>query len=160
MHRFALLELSVSGFAAVVTIGLWSGPVQEVTAHCQVPCGIYDDAARIAQLREDATTIAKAVAQIQELAGGHDAEALNQATRWVVTKEAHASNIIEVVSTYFLTQKVKPVAPGAAGYDAYLKSLADHHAVMTAAMATKQHADAKYVAELRSAIDALASHYK
>ena len=31
-------------------------------AHCQVPCGIYDDGARIAQMKEDAATIEKATA--------------------------------------------------------------------------------------------------
>ena len=132
----------------------------EAFAHCQVPCGIYDDAARITRLREDAATIAKAIGQINDLAEGHDGLSLNQATRWVVTKEQHASHIIEVVSQYFLTQKVKPVAPGAAGYQDYLKTLIDHHGVMVAAMKAKQTADPATVDKLRSAIDALATHYK
>jgi nickel superoxide dismutase len=128
-------------------------------AHCQVPCGIYDDHARIARLKEDTTTIAKAIDQINALAGQHEAKSLNQATRWIVTKEAHASHIIEVVSQYFLTQKVKPVAADAEGYEAYLKKLADHHAVMVAAMKTKQDANAATVTALNQAIDALAGHY-
>ena len=33
-------------------------------AHCQVPCGIYDDAARIARMYEDAATIEKAMVQM------------------------------------------------------------------------------------------------
>ena len=35
-------------------------------AHCQVPCGIYDDALRIVQLREDFHTIQKAMNQIKD----------------------------------------------------------------------------------------------
>ena len=85
--------------------------------------------------------------------------AFNQAARWVATKEAHASDIIQIVAEYFLTQKVKPVAPGAEGYDAYLRMLADHHAVMVAAMKTKQSADSATVAKLNKAIDTLAVHY-
>ena len=30
-------------------------------SHCQVPCGIYDDASRIIQIREDINTIQKAI---------------------------------------------------------------------------------------------------
>ena len=128
-------------------------------AHCQVPCGIYDDPARIAEMKEDAATIAKAITSLSELAGKADAQSWNQAIRWTTTKEDHASNIITIVSEYFLTQKVKPVAAGADGYDAYLASLADHHAVMRAAMVTKQTPTAESVAALNAAIERLAGHY-
>jgi nickel superoxide dismutase len=159
VNRYYAVGLSLVGLAALFAVVIWATRVDEARAHCQVPCGIYDDHARIARLKEDAATIAKAISQITELAGQHDAKALNQATRWIVAKEDHASHIIEVVSQYFLTQKVKPVAPGADGYDAYLKKLADHHAVMVAAMKTKQDADPATVQTLNKAIDALAAHY-
>ncbi len=129
-------------------------------AHCQVPCGIYDDPARINQLREDAATIAKAVKNIQQMAGSHDVTAFNQASRWVMTKEEHASHIIDVVSKYFLTQKVKVVTDGGDAYKAYLQKLADHHAVMAAAMKTKQTVSTDAVHALEHAIEGLAKHYK
>ncbi len=160
MQRKGFIRFSVAAgviAGAIVTANLVT---QRADAHCQVPCGIYDDKARVAQLREDATTIEKATKNIGDLAGAHEAEGFNQAARWVTTKEAHASHIITVVAEYFLTQKVKPVAPGGDGYDGYLKKLADHHAVMSTAMMTKQHADAKYVASLQTAIEALAKHYE
>lgn len=160
MTRYYVAGISIVGLAVVATAILLTGDVTTASAHCQVPCGIYDDAARVARLKEDATTIGKATGQITALAGKHEAQAFNQAARWVVTKEAHASHIIEVVSEYFLTQKVKPLAPSDPGYDGYLKKLADHHAVMVAAMKTKQNADSTYVAALNSAIDALAGHYQ
>lgn len=153
--RFSVVVGVVAGAMATAIL-----VTQRADAHCQVPCGIYDDKARVTQLREDATTIEKATKNINDLAGAHDAQGLNQATRWVITKENHASHIITVVAEYFLTQKVQPVAPGADDYDGYLKKLADHHAVMSAAMKTKQHADSKYVTALRSAIDGLAKHYE
>jgi len=82
-------------------------------AHCQIPCGIYDDSARIEGMHEDATTIEKAIKNIDELAGKGDAQSANELTRWIMIKEDHASDIITTVAEYFLTQKVKPMAPGA-----------------------------------------------
>ena len=130
-----------------------------VAAHCQVPCGIYDDDGRIQMLLEDTRTIQKATASIEELAGKTDAQSQNQLTRWVITKEEHASHIIKTVAEYFLTQKVKAVAPGENGYEDYLSHLADHHAVMVAAMRSKQKVSAEAVAELQKAIETMAQHY-
>ncbi len=160
MKRNLLAGLSLVSLMLITTALLWSSQTGEAQAHCQVPCGIYDDGARITRLREDATTIEKAINQILELSGSHEATAFNQATRWVQTKEHHATHIIDVVSEYFLTQKVKPVASGSAGYDVYLKKLADHHAVMVAAMKTKQNVNLSFAHSLSKAIDALAVHYK
>ncbi|MFQ5415332.1 MAG: superoxide dismutase [Ni] [Phycisphaerae bacterium] len=160
MQRGFLAGVSVFAIALGATAVLWISHARKVEAHCQVPCGIYDDPARIARLKEDAATIAKATDQIGQLAGQHDAQAFNQAARWVSTKETHATHIIDVVSEYFLTQKVKTVAPGADGYDAYLKKLADHHAVMVAAMKTKQNVSASHVHTLQHAIDTLGAYYK
>ena len=132
----------------------------EAWAHCQIPCGIYDDAARVARLKEDTVTIAKSVAKIGELAGGHDAQALNQLVRWVTNKEQHADHIIEVVSHYFLAQRVKPVAADGEGHGDYLARLADHHAVIVAAMKAKQNANQGTVDALNEAIDKMGQYYK
>ncbi len=160
MRRYCVAGLSLAGLMAVATAFLWAVNIQSAGAHCQVPCGIYDDSARIVRLEEDAATIAKAVDQIGDLSGKRDPQSVNQSVRWINTKENHASHIIEVVAEYFLAQKVKPVMPGTDGYQSYLKKLADHHAVIVAAMKAKQNADASYVDKLRGAIDALAAHYK
>lgn len=128
-------------------------------SHCQVPCGIYDDAARIEQMVEDTKTIRKALKRIAEHEGKVTSQDLNQFVRWVNTKEVHASHIITTVAEYFLTQKVKPVAAGEEGYEAYLTKLAAHHAVMRAAMKTKQSTDEKHVDALRDAIQNLVTHY-
>lgn len=160
MARHYVAGISFVGLTMVTTAVLWVANPQAASAHCQIPCGIFDDAARIARLNEDATTIAKAVGQIRLHAGKHATQAVNQATRWIATKEDHASHIIEVVSEYFLAQRVTPEPHGTSGRDAYLQKLADHHAVMVAAMKTKQHVDASYVNNLRSAITQLATHYK
>ncbi|MAW91831.1 MAG: hypothetical protein CL423_00560, partial [Acidimicrobiaceae bacterium] len=56
-----------------------------VYGHCQVPCGIYDDAVRIVQIEEDIATIRKAMGMINGLAGKSDAQSMNQMIRWVNT---------------------------------------------------------------------------
>lgn len=131
----------------------------QVEAHCQVPCGIYDDHARIHLMLEDVTTITKAVTQIEELSKKMDAQNLNQATRWIATKEEHASRIISTVSEYFLTQKVKDVAPGAGDYQDYLGKLAIHHRVMRAAMKTKQTVSLDAANALKAAVEELGKLY-
>ena len=59
---------------------------QLAQAHCQVPCGIYDDSARVKSMLEDAATIAKATKMMAELSGKTDAQSQNQLTRWVLNK--------------------------------------------------------------------------
>lgn len=130
-----------------------------VLSHCQVPCGIYDDPARIASLREDSRTIEKAITNITELTNATDAQGKNQLVRWISNKETHASYIITTMSEYFFAQRIKPVEAGADGYDAYLEKLARHHAVIIAAMQCKQHADQEYVTKLNAAIDGIAGYY-
>ena len=126
-----------------------------------MPCGIFDDKARISQLLEDATTVRKAQHQINHLATANDALSLNQATRWVMTKEEHAGKIIPVVSEYFMTQKMKAIpAKGSDGYPAYLEKLAVHHAVLVAAMKAKQNVDEKTAEALVAAIQVLQAHYE
>ena len=39
--------------------------MRQASLHCQVPCGIYDDARRFKEMQEDARSVAKAVAEIQ-----------------------------------------------------------------------------------------------
>ena len=79
----------------------------KIYGHCQVPCGIYDDAVRIVQIEEDIKTIRKAMNKINDLTGNSDAQSLNQISRWVNTKEDHAQNAQETVLNYFLAQRVK-----------------------------------------------------
>jgi len=75
-------------------------------AHCEVPCGIYDDQARTDMIAEHITTIEKAMKQITALSGQSPVN-YNQAVRWVMTKEEHATKIQTIVSQYFLTQRIK-----------------------------------------------------
>lgn len=116
-------------------------------SHCQVPCGIFHDQLRFEQMLEDEQTISKAQLQVEELVDGEvDAYAVNQMSRWVSTKEQHATNIQQTIAAYFMAQRIKP------GTDGYTKKLTAAHAVMVAAMKAKQSADPATAKTLEKAI--------
>lgn len=138
---FALATLAVAGLAS------------QAAAHCQVPCGIYGDHRRFDEMIEDTETIAKAIAQIGELSGTHDANGHNQLARWVVTKEQHATNVQRIIADYFMAQRIKADADG---YDKTLKAA---HAVMVGAMKVKQAADPATAEALKKSILALHEAY-
>lgn len=123
------------------------------SAHCQIPCGIYDDHARVQAMLEDAATVEKSVKQIAALSGKKDAQSQNQLVRWVMNKEKHSQNVISTISNYFLTQRVKP------SQDDYCERLKKHHAVILAAMKSKQNSDLKHAKALKKSIEALVSYY-
>jgi len=130
------------------------GAVSTARAHCEVPCGIYDDQMRFEMMLEDQTTIAKAMAQINELAGKSGAQDVNQMVRWVNTKEQHATKVMDVIAQYFMAQRIKP------GTDAYVKQLTAAHAVMQAAMKCKQTVDPKNADALLDTIKKLYEAYE
>jgi len=122
-------------------------------SHCQIPCGIYDDHARVKTMLEDAATTRKSVKLINDLSGKSDAQSNNQIVRWVMNKEKHAQNVISSISDYFLTQRVKSKQKD------YIERLKKHHAVIVAAMKVKQNADMKYVDALEASIKELLTYY-
>lgn len=114
--------------------------VSSVKAHCQVPCGIYDDQARIHMMEEHVTTIAKSITQLE---AGADQ---NQSVRWVMNKEKHADEIIAIACQYFLAQRIKP------GMDHYEENLKTLHEIIIYSMKSKQTTDIKNVVKLNELI--------
>ena len=130
-----------------------SNPILKTTAviHCEVPCGIYADQMRFEQMLEDTDTIAKAITSINDFATSLQTDpatgkSINQVTRWVTTKENHATNTQHIVSQYFLTQRIK------SDHKDYTGQLATAHRVMVAAMKCKQDADPATAEALKKAI--------
>lgn len=114
-------------------------------AHCQMPCGIYDDQMRVNMIEEDARTIEKAMKNITDLSKQSPVNH-NQLVRWINTKEEHANRIQEVVSQYFMAQRIK-------SNDAnYNDKLAKLHQILVDAMRCKQTTDLKNVDKLRAAV--------
>jgi nickel superoxide dismutase len=96
---------------------------------------------------EDENTISKAQLQVNELHGGDvTPQAINQMSRWVMTKEEHATRVQETIAAYFMAQRIKP---DSASYDKQIKTA---HAVMIAAMKCKQSADPATAKKLEEAI--------
>ncbi|MFH1313867.1 MAG: superoxide dismutase [Ni] [Candidatus Eisenbacteria bacterium] len=119
-------------------------------AHCQVPCGIYDDDARLDAVEEHITTIEKAITQIESLSD-NDHPNFNQIIRWTNAKDDHADGIAEIVSWYFLQQRVKPVASGDAdAHKAYLTKLTLLHEILVYSMKAKQSTDLANVEKLKT----------
>ena len=125
-----------------------------LSAHCQVPCGVYGDSARFTQMLEDQTTIAKAIAQINDLADKKDGKSANQLSRWVSTKEDHANKIQKIIAEYFLTQRIKSSS------DDYADLLKGAHGVMVAAMKCKQGTDPESAEALKSSIEKFQTIYE
>jgi len=129
-------------------------------AHCQVPCGIYDDALRIVQIKEDITTIWKAMNQINELSGkGSSAQIMNQLVRWVNTKEEHAKHIQTVVSDYFLAQRIKSKEKGQAGRQKYVDQTLVLHQIIVGAMKCRQTTDVAACDNVSELIEIFSNFY-
>ncbi len=128
-------------------------------AHCQIPCGIYDDGMRFAQLREHITTIEKSMNQINELSADPGKNA-NQLTRWVMNKDDHADHFAEIVTAYFLQQRVKtPETGDAAANEKYVNQLVLCHKMLVTAMKCKQTTDLANTTALRGLVDDFENAY-
>jgi nickel superoxide dismutase len=134
---------------AVLFFGL---SISAAFAHCQIPCGIYGDQMRADLLAEHITTIETSMNMIQGLSAAKDKD-FNQITRWVNNKDMHAQYIQDIVSEYFLTQRIKTVSKeDAKAYDKYLEQLTLLHRMLVLAMKAKQTVDLKYVEELKQVL--------
>ncbi len=150
--RFWVAVIVISGMGSPLA-AVETTAVSPVTAipHCEVPCGIYGDQMRFEQMLEDTRTIAKAIASINEMADQFaeappTTTAVNQVTRWVATKESHATNTQHIIAQYFLTQRIK------SDNENYAPQLAAAHAVLVAAMKCKQDAAPNTAETLKNAI--------
>ena len=122
-------------------------------AHCQIPCGIYNDQMRLDMLREHITTIEKSMNEINELSKNPAAN-INQLVRWVDNKDTHADEFSEIVTYYFLAQRVKIADPGdKMAFSDYQRKLTILHQLMVYAMKCKQTTDLENVKQLTRLTD-------
>jgi nickel superoxide dismutase len=132
-----------SCYVGPLTVAIGIFVAANAWAHCEIPCGIYDDHMRIHMIEEHITTIEKSMKQIVEL-GGQTPVNYNQVVRWVTNKEHHADELQHIVTEYFMTQRIKPDQKD------YEKKLTVLHKMLLAAMKCKQTTDLANVADLRS----------
>lgn len=143
-------------FAATAAL-LSLSATPQVAAHCQVPCGIYSDNTVLTDLHTHQSTIAKAMAQINELSKDAGKNA-NQITRWVNNKEEHANKIQETMNQYFLAQRLK-LSEKESNKKAYLTKLTLIHEIIVLSMKCKQTTDVENAEKLHKAIDAFTAAY-
>ena len=137
----ALLGLSVVLFTA-----------SYAAAHCEIPCGIYDDEMRFNMMAEHITTIDKSIKQIIELETGKPIK-YNQQIRWVMNKEHHADEMASIVTKYFLQQRLKLDDPK------WAAKVKPCHEILFYSMKAKQTTDPANVEKLRAAVEALKTAY-
>ena len=113
------------------------------SAHCEIPCGIYDDEMRINMITEHITTIEKSVKNILKLEDTKPFNS-NQLTRWIMNKEHHANELQKIVTQYFMTQRIK------LDTENYVKKLTVLHKMLVYAMKCKQTTDLAHIDTLRA----------
>ena len=125
---------------------------EKAMAHCEIPCGIYEDSVRIALIKEHITTIEKSMNKIKEESASESPN-WNQLVRWVTNKEEHAKKIQDIVSQYFLHQRIKLTDPeDEEKYAKYQKHLGHLHQLLVYSMKAKQTTDQMYIDKLRKAV--------
>lgn len=138
--RLNILLASLLGFTLIS---------QFLFSHCQVPCGIYNDQMRIKMIAEHITTIEKAMNQVITLSK-ESAPNYNQIVRWVNNKEIHAEELSDIVTYYFMTQRLKPIPEtDAAHYANYRKKLELLHHLLFYTMKAKQSTDLQVIEKLK-----------
>lgn len=110
-----------------------------LSAHCQMPCGIYNDQMVYDRVTEYYLTMYKAVKALE-----HNpmktVDDFNTLVRWVMTKERLSDEIAELLSSYFLQQKIKPL-------DANVQLVQSIHRLLCQVVVIKQNVDIKLVEE-------------
>ena len=128
-------------------------------SHCQVPCGIYDDHARFNEIGEHITTIEKSMKMLDVL-NADEKPNMNQVVRWVNNKDHHADKLSEIVTYYFMAQRIKlPAAGDAKAKAEYVKNLSLLHELLVYSMKAKHTTDAQYVEKLRATLDKFHNAY-
>ena len=146
---FAIQNGRIAMRCFLMTVALLTSLSSVVFAHCQIPCGIYDDKARLDTLGENITTIERAMKMIVDLSDDAEIDH-NQIVRWVDAKNHHADNTANIVSWYFLQQRVKPVDPGdEIAHKTYVRKISLLHSMLVHSMKAKQTTDISHVEKLR-----------
>ncbi len=148
--KLTILFTAVAAFAVAL-----NAPVAH--AHCQVPCGIYGDQARFVMLDEHITTIEKAMNSINELSKDPNAN-MNQLVRWVNTKDEHADDMAELITKYFLQQRIKP-GDAETDHAGWMAKVTACHNILVSSMKAKQTTDLQHVEDLKKHVKAFAEAY-
>ena len=143
--RTIITSLATGFFIMFILVG-------NLSAHCEIPCGIYDDQVRANLIYEHTVTIEKSMKKIAALSKEAPVN-YNQLVRWISNKEEHATKIQQTISQYFMTQRLKPDA------QKYPDKLSALHKMLLTAMKCKQSIDIANVKILRSLLKEFENMY-
>ena len=129
-----------------------------VYGHCEIPCGIYGDSLRVALIKEHITTIDKSMKQIASLSQESTVN-YNQIVRWITNKENHAKKIQDIVSQYFLHQRIKLTNADSDNYDQYITNLTLLHQLLVYSMKAKQSTDLDVIDKLNETVSSFEESY-
>ena len=115
-------------------------------SHCQIPCGIYNDALRVIQIEENLKTIEKSINEIIILSSQNTPQSIQQIVRWTHTKEDHSNKSQSILSDYFLSQRIKEKNEN------YTKQLIYLHKIYVSMMKCKQTVEIKNIKEARESL--------
>ena len=150
IKHFVLISL-----LTIVTISISN----KTYAHCEIPCGIFEDTLRIELIKEHIVTIEKSMKMIIELSNKEVLD-YNQIVRWVNNKEDHAEKLQEIVSQYFLHQRIKPTSSeNQEMYNKYIKQLTLLHELLVYSMKAKQTIDLSLISKLNNTVIAFEEVY-
>jgi len=107
-----------------------------LSAHCQMPCGIYHDDMVFDQIDQYIETMYKGITVLND--NKFDSvKDKNEFVRWVIQKEKASDEAANLILTYFLQQKIKP------GEADTQKRLAGAHELLFLIVQIKQNVDKK-----------------
>ena len=129
----------------------------QVSAHCQIPCGIFSDDGVFGELMTDVATIEKSMIQVVSI-GESESKDWNQLVRWINNKEAHATHIQDTMAHYFLSQRIK-LDQKKSDPEGYRNLVDLAHEVMVLAMKCKHGTDLEVVKQLGEALHAFQHAY-
>jgi nickel superoxide dismutase len=155
MKHFKKTQIQLITLFAILAGGITT----QVYSHCQIPCGIYDDATRLKLIGEHTMTIEKSIKQIVTLSEMQPPDN-NQIVRWVQNKEQHADALSEIVTDYFMAQRVKPAAADSPHYKNYIEQLTLLHEMLQTSMKCKQTTDLAQVEKLKTLLDEFSKAYQ
>lgn len=124
-----------------------------LSAHCQLPCGIYHDDLEFAQLEEAVQTLHKANSVISENTASTPIS-INQSVRAVNLKDEQAKKVSHIISFYFLEQRIKPDQENTSCL------VLSAHKIMVLTAKVKSSVDQSIVGQLQAEITSFKTMYQ
>ena len=112
----------------------------DLSAHCQMPCGIYHDDMVYDQIDQYTETMYKGISVMNDTKF-QTAKERNEFVRWTIQKEEASDEVASLLTKYFMQQKIKPGEPDTG------KRLDSLHKMLFLLVAIKQNVDLEFVKE-------------